>query len=126
MIVANPNWFTASSIASGLGALMVAVMCYFAGRMHQYFRQGVDRERAFAHGYNLASRSLFALAVRTTKALQGSSPRTPGLTSRELRRPSPGPIRASVAVGPRHAAAGKSTRQETKQHTAWDVYRKSA
>lgn len=119
MIVGGPSWFTESSIAPGLGALMLGVMCYFAGRMHQYFRQGVERERAFSHGYNLASRSLFALAVRTTKTLQ-----TPAV--REARRPSPGPIQGSASVGPRHAAAGKSTSQETKQYTAWDIHKKSA
>ncbi|BCJ54183.1 hypothetical protein Asp14428_56580 [Actinoplanes sp. NBRC 14428] len=48
-------------------ALSVAVViftAYVAGRVHQWYRHGFDRDIAYREGYNQASHTLFQLAVR--------------------------------------------------------------
>jgi hypothetical protein len=53
----------------GLAMFLLVLMTYMAGRVHQFFRQTVEREVAFRDGYNQATKSLFALATRTAKGL---------------------------------------------------------
>lgn len=61
-------------MTTGFGLLIVIVMCYTAGRIHQWYRHTTDREASFREGYNLATKSLFGLAVRTTAPSRGFAP----------------------------------------------------
>lgn len=54
-------------LGPGIAIFMLVTMTYLAGRVHQFFKQTVDREAAYRDGYNTATRSLFALATRTAK-----------------------------------------------------------
>jgi hypothetical protein len=82
------------SIEGVLGVLLIASCCYAAGRLHQWLRQGTDRDTAFREGYDLATRSLWALAARTAR--------------RPAPRPSPRPAASGTAtVTPIDAARGR-------------------
>ena len=52
---------------------LVIFTAYAAGRVHQWFRHGFEREVAFREGYNLASHTLFHLATRSLPAADGTS-----------------------------------------------------
>lgn len=110
-------------IAPTLAVILMGIFCYFVGRLHQYCRRAQDRDAAFQHGYDTATKSLFALATRVSRTVE----QQPELL-RETRRPRPKPLpmRASARVGPKHAAAGKSTLQETKQFTPWELAKKKS
>ena len=43
---------------------IVIFTAYAAGRVHQWYRHGFEREEAFREGYNQASHALFHLATR--------------------------------------------------------------
>lgn len=60
----HKEWF-----APAAAILMLLLASYVAGRVHQFFKQTVDREQAFRDGYNTATKSLFSLATRVTKSL---------------------------------------------------------
>ncbi|MEV6597216.1 hypothetical protein AB0M36_10180 [Actinoplanes sp. NPDC051346] len=47
-----------------LSVAMVIFTAYVAGRVHQWYRHGFDRDVAYREGYNQASHTLFQLAVR--------------------------------------------------------------
>lgn len=70
-----------------LSVATVIFTSYAAGRVHQWYRQGYDRDIAFREGYNQASHSLFQLAVR-------SQP----VAAIEAEAPEPHAIRAVVPV----------------------------
>jgi hypothetical protein len=63
------SWF-----GPGMAMFLLVLMTYLAGRVHQFFRQTVEREVAFRDGYNQATKSLFALATRTAKGLPPAAP----------------------------------------------------
>lgn len=50
------------------GIVLLMSTMYAGGRVHQWYRQGADRDEAFRDGYDRATRSLFSLATRSTKA----------------------------------------------------------
>ena len=52
-----------SALIFTLLALFVACSGYAAGRVHQRNRTDEDREEAYRHGYDTASRSVFSLAA---------------------------------------------------------------
>ncbi|UQU65765.1 hypothetical protein COUCH_05450 [Couchioplanes caeruleus] len=52
------------AIQLALSVAMVIFTAYVAGRVHQWYRHGFDRDVAFREGYNQASHTLFQLAVR--------------------------------------------------------------
>jgi hypothetical protein len=69
-------------LSTGLGLFLIIVLCYTAGRMHQWYRTSTDRESAFREGYDTATKSLFSLATRTMKAMarqpaRGAAPVSP-------------------------------------------------
>jgi hypothetical protein len=86
----------------GLAMFLLVLMTYMAGRVHQFFRQTVEREMAYRDGYNQATQSLFSLATRTARGLPGGlgedkpQPKQRGLASvpHEARRPLPARHRA--------------------------------
>lgn len=45
-------------------AVIIACTGYAAGRLHQWYREGVDRDEAYREGYDTATRSTFSLAAR--------------------------------------------------------------
>lgn len=52
------------AVQLALSVAMVIFTSYVAGRVHQWYRHGFDRDVAFREGYNQASHTLFQLAVR--------------------------------------------------------------
>lgn len=45
-------------------ALLLSCTGYAAGRLHQWYRMGLDRDEAYREGYDTATRSVFSLAAR--------------------------------------------------------------
>jgi hypothetical protein len=108
------------SISLASVVIMLSLVCYAGGRVHQYFRQGLDRDHAYREGYNTATRSLFALATRTSKAMEAPPPLEPeGADVVQMRR-------GSARVQPRHLAdsGDLSSLQRRRSRTAWDHYKK--
>jgi len=52
------------AVQLALSVAMVIFTSYVAGRLHQWYRHGFDRDVAYREGYNQASHTLFQLAVR--------------------------------------------------------------
>lgn len=84
--------------------LLLITACYGIGRVHQWYRQGLERDDAFRDGYDKATRSLFGLATRVAR------PNAPSPARRGLPDEQTVPFRAQAAVepgrpnGPRHRA----------------------
>jgi hypothetical protein len=56
-----------NSMIQALFALAFVIATgYASGRIHQWYRHGVERDQAYRNGYNLASNSMFDLALRKT------------------------------------------------------------
>lgn len=101
-------------VASGLGILILATVCYVLGRLHQYFRAGSERDFAYRDGYNTATRELFSLATRASKGVVARAPL-------EAVPEKPPTLRGTASVTARHRAGEqKSTLQQTRMYTAWD------
>lgn len=112
------SYIHGTTVAPVLAVVMVASLCYAGGRIHQFYRQGMDRDLAFRQGYNEATKSLFSLATRTSKAMIEA----PGLL--DSTRTQPAVVRGAASVGvPRHLAKGKSTLQANKAPTAWERHK---
>ena len=54
-----------TAIQVALAVAIVIFTAYAAGRVHQWYRHGFEREVAYREGYNEASHALFHLAIRT-------------------------------------------------------------
>lgn len=119
--VSNTALNTHQTVALAVTVLMLGLLCYAGGRVHQYFKQGLDRDLAFRDGYNLATRSLFALATRTSKAMEAPPPLEAG-DDKTMTMMVPG----TAKVQPRHAVdTGElSSLQRNRPKTAWEHYRK--
>lgn len=100
--------------------ILLNLICYAGGRVHQYFKQGLDRDHAYREGYNTATRCLFALATRTSKAMEAPPP----LPELPPVRIAPG----SARVKPRHRVdtGDISSMQRSRPPTAWQQYRQDA
>lgn len=103
-----------------LGVVMLLVFCYVGGRVHQFYRQGLEREEAYRDGYNTATKSLFSIAARTSKVME-----PPPLLDLPKDRRVPMRGSAPVPQPARHRTdGGKSTLQEAgQQPTAWEKYK---
>ncbi|MFI7603224.1 hypothetical protein [Actinoplanes sp. NPDC049681] len=54
-----------NSIIQALFALAFVIASgYAAGRIHQWYKQGLDRDEAYRNGYDQASNSMFDMAIR--------------------------------------------------------------
>jgi hypothetical protein len=84
---------------------IVIFTAYAAGRVHQWYRHGFEREEAFREGYNQASHALFHLATRN---IAGKAPSTDG----RAERPRDG-IHAVPPSRPRHGRETDPTRLDT-------------
>lgn len=142
MNAASNNVLDNHLVGTGLSVLLLILCCYVGGRLHQFFRQTVEREQAYREGYNTATKSLFSLATRTAKAMMTSTPLdAPPMLDRPARKRLAAPpvkmigsapvstavppeaVAAVPVKRPRHRAAGKSTLQSTQKFTAWDIHR---
>ncbi|GAA2526462.1 hypothetical protein GCM10010435_16960 [Winogradskya consettensis] len=70
-----------------LSVVMVIFTSYVAGRVHQWYRHGFERDVAYREGYDQASQTLFQLAVRTHPALPTGT--EPALRGHPALPPSP-------------------------------------
>lgn len=63
------------TVQISLAVILVIVIAYTAGRVHQWYRRAFERDVAYREGYNQASLSLFPLAAR--KPVAGNRARPP-------------------------------------------------
>ncbi|UQU66609.1 hypothetical protein COUCH_10225 [Couchioplanes caeruleus] len=57
-------------------AVFTACAGYAAGRLHQWYRTGLDRDEAYRDGYDTATRSVFSMAARLIgprRAIRGTA-----------------------------------------------------
>lgn len=111
-------------ITTGLGVLMLVVVCYVGGRLHQWYKHTFEREEAFREGYDKATRSLFSLATKTSKNV------SPVAKPAESFQPGIARGAAAVPIGraakrARHRADDKRTLPPTHTDLVRDM-RKSA
>ena len=59
------NASTSVAIQVAVAVAMLTFTAYAAGRVHQWYRHGFEREVAYREGYNEASHALFRLATRS-------------------------------------------------------------
>jgi hypothetical protein len=78
-----------SAVLFVLLAAFLACTGYAAGRLHQWYRTGQDRDEAYRDGYDTATRSVFSMAARIIG---------PRRTERPAVRAS-APVRSSAAAG---------------------------
>jgi hypothetical protein len=76
--------------------VLIAVLCaYGGGRVHQWYKHSMDRDRSFREGYSNGYRSLFALAARSTRLVadrgRSAEPDRPARAGRPWPRPRPVP-----------------------------------
>jgi hypothetical protein len=54
-------------------AIFLVTAAYAVGRLHQWYRQALERDEAWRDGYERAANSLFSKAVRATRRVGESS-----------------------------------------------------
>jgi hypothetical protein len=102
-----------------LPAAFTACVGYAAGRLHQWYRTVLERDEAYRHGYDTATRSVFSLAARLIgpkRAVRGTaavtSPPGPLPAGSSSVAPPPAGLRptvvASEASAPSSAAPSSS------------------
>ncbi|MET8147744.1 hypothetical protein ACIBSW_28630 [Actinoplanes sp. NPDC049668] len=79
------------TVLIALVAVFTASTGYAAGRLHQWYRTGLDRDEAYRDGYDTATRSVFSMAARligprraargTAVVASASSRSVPSITS---------------------------------------------
>ena len=79
-----------------LALAFVIASGYASGRIHQWYKHGLERDQAYREGYNQASRSMFDMAVRSRsgKPLSAASPPAPRTPS-----PAAGPSQWRLFAG---------------------------
>lgn len=93
------------------GIILLMSTMYAGGRVHQWYRQGADRDDAFRDGYDRATRSLFSLATRATKAPEDAT---------AIVRP------ISAAPSARHRAEDRNAKTQALTQDAHGQWSKSA
>lgn len=86
-------------------ALFLVSTGYAAGRLHQWYRMGTDRDEAYRDGYDTATRSVFSMAVRLIgprRPVRATATVIPGTVT------TPRPDLAADAGMPAAAIAGAS------------------
>ncbi len=91
---------TSALMNTGLGVLVLIVLCYASGRMHQWVRQAFEREMAYREGYDTATRSLFSLATRALRGEPVAAPPAQAAPAPVRAVPQSAPITASAPVRP--------------------------
>lgn len=109
-------------VEPALVLFLFTIMCYLAGRFHQWARSTMERDQAFREGYDTATRSLFALASRVTSRLSAAGtvsqtrempqvPETPMPPIAPKVRPSPRPPYAVPPLSPEQVIARRASRR---------------
>lgn len=114
-------------IAPGLATFLLVLMCYIAGRVHQFFKQTTEREQAYREGYNQATRSLFSLATRTAKGAVLTPKAAPEPVKMRTGYASvPADVRSPLPA--RHRAGGRRepSAADTKRYTDWPDLKQAA
>lgn len=93
------------------GIVLLMSVMYATGRLHQWYRQGHERDQAFRDGYDKATESLFTVATRARKAVGG---------------PPAADIEATVtdiadAKSARHRAEDQSGRTQRLNYGQWSA-----
>ena len=78
-----------SVLAALLALAFVVASAYAAGRIHQWFRNGAQRDRAYREGYAKASNSLFDMAMH----------KRPETTIVRFRSTPVGALRRRISIG---------------------------
>ena len=94
-------------------AAFLACTGYAAGRLHQWYRTGQDRDEAYRDGYDTATRSVFSMAARIIGPRRSEKA---AIRASAAVRPSPSPPAAAPdrhdnarALTPRTASPGRHT-----------------
>lgn len=88
-----------------LALAFVIASGYGCGRIHQWYKHGLERDHAFREGYDHASRSMFDLALQT-RSTPPAAPRRaddPAITA--ARHPAVGLSRRRIPRPDRHRHA---------------------
>ncbi|GAB1694378.1 hypothetical protein [Krasilnikovia sp. M28-CT-15] len=86
----------------GLAFGLIILSGYVVGRVHQWYRTGLQRDGAYRAGYDHASRSMFDMAVRARPVAPAAPARAAALPSvRHAARP--------VGLGRRRIVAHRPT-----------------
>lgn len=108
---------THDEAATGFAMMLLVILCYITGRAHQYFRQTTEREDAFRDGYNIATKSLFAIATRVARGMPAEPPPLVVKPDKPMR---PGfasvPAEARRAIPPKHRAPGRRAPSPADTH----------
>jgi hypothetical protein len=115
-----------SFIQLALALAFVIASGYASGRIHQWYKHGLERDDAFREGYNQASRSMFDMVMRVgTRPAKGhmneqrpsryetvdvDSTASPKVARAAVPRPSVGLSRQRIMVHPTRPSAGKRRR----------------
>jgi hypothetical protein len=73
-----------------LALAFVIASGYASGRIHQWYKHGLERDHAFREGYDRASQSMFEMAVHSGQRKRAIAP-----------SPSPGPQNKREPIGER-------------------------
>ena len=88
-----------------LALAFVIASGYACGRIHQWYKHGLERDRSYREGYDHASRSMFDMAVRTRSAVTAAAQPPAAESSR------PRPAVAARITADGHALVGTSRRR---------------
>lgn len=104
-----------NSIIQALFALAFVIASgYAAGRIHQWYKQGLDRDAAYRNGYDQASNSMFDMAIRKREH-SGAAPAegdfTPPAQESPERRHLVGQSRRRIQPQPQPKAVGRRRRR---------------
>ncbi|MEV6597217.1 hypothetical protein AB0M36_10185 [Actinoplanes sp. NPDC051346] len=98
-----------NSIIQALFALAFVVASgYAGGRIHQWYKQGLDRDEAYRTGYDQASHSMFDLAIRRRQQNPAEGGR--GIAAKE-RHHLVGHARRRIQAEPEPSSGGRRRRR---------------
>ncbi|AGL19994.1 hypothetical protein [Actinoplanes sp. N902-109] len=108
---------TGDVLLTALLAAFTACAGYVAGRLHQWYLVGLDRDEAYQDGFDTGTRSVFATAARMIgprRPVRGSAPVVPLSTSPAAVEPPVSPAAAEPPVSPAAAEPEQMTGTEPR------------
>ncbi|GGQ40482.1 hypothetical protein [Couchioplanes azureus] len=100
-----------NSIIQALFALAFVVASgYAAGRIHQWYKQGLDRDEAYRTGYDQASDSMFDLAIRKRQQTSAEGDLSPAKDRQHL----VGHARRRIQADPSPPPGGRRRRRTAR------------
>jgi hypothetical protein len=107
-----------NSLIQALFALAFVIASgYAAGRIHQWYKQGLDRDEAYRNGYDRASHSMFDMAIRKRSdnppaaAMEDYTPPPVEKTARQRRAHLVGHARRRIFAETAQTASGRRRRR---------------